>query len=600
MKKYQSRKDVPEKYKWDLTDYFKSDEECLKALEETKQKLPQIKKYVGHINDPKMLKEYLELISDLDCSFYDLIIYTNCHADEDLSVNHYTELFNQVMSLNTEYELATAFFTDELLGMDKVDFDKLISSKELENYVAFLKEKYRYKEHKLSENEEKIVSLLTEKQIELENNSLRIICSNHNYGEIEHDGVNEEITVTKYSNLMSTLPREKRKEVFLKFNQVIDQYADVNASYINEFVHTSNNIAKIYGFKSAWDSRLFALQLPETPVKIMSDSIAKHPEVRKKYNDIKKRVNHLDELEPWDGYLELYQSKKEYTIEEAIETCQKAIKVLGSDYENRFNKIITNHDIDYCEYKGKKFGGYCMENIHPIASKILMSFNGDIESVSTLVHECGHHVNHQYISENNLPFYCYTSEYTGEIASLTNECLLAESLINSGDKESALASLGSIIGTLLNNLNNAVMECDMEREFYQYDLDGGTITKDYLKELVAKTNEKFNLEPIRHDLAKINWTRRTHYFYNFYLYSYAFCACAATVVSKRIAENDEAFIKKYQEFLKTGSDLTIMEIFKKLDIDLENESTYEDCLTYIDSLMDKFIKIYEEVENGRS
>ncbi len=51
--------------------------------------------------------------------------------------------------------------------------------------------------------------------------------------------------------------------------------------------------------------------------------------------------------------------------------------------------------------------------------KILMSFNGNFNNVSTIAHESGHNVNHQYIVENNMPLYSTNNPLTGEVASLT-------------------------------------------------------------------------------------------------------------------------------------------------------------------------------------
>ena len=42
MQKYNSRKEVPEKYKWDLTPFFKDEKEFDKVLNETKKKIEEL------------------------------------------------------------------------------------------------------------------------------------------------------------------------------------------------------------------------------------------------------------------------------------------------------------------------------------------------------------------------------------------------------------------------------------------------------------------------------------------------------------------------------------------------------------------------------
>lgn len=51
MQKYNSRKDVPEEYKWDLTDFFKNDDEFNESLEDTKNKIEALVNYNDCIKD---------------------------------------------------------------------------------------------------------------------------------------------------------------------------------------------------------------------------------------------------------------------------------------------------------------------------------------------------------------------------------------------------------------------------------------------------------------------------------------------------------------------------------------------------------------------
>ena len=75
-----------------------------------------------------------------------------------------------------------------------------------------------------------------------------------------------------------------------------------------------------------------------------------------------------------------------------------------------------------------------------------MSYNYDLTSVSTIIHEGGHNVHHQYISENNPLEYRMVSSLVAEVASLTNECLLSTYLANNGNtKEEKLKGIENIL-----------------------------------------------------------------------------------------------------------------------------------------------------------
>ena len=47
MSKYKSRSEVPEKYKWDLSDFYKNDKEFNNELEEAKKRIKYEDKFRG-------------------------------------------------------------------------------------------------------------------------------------------------------------------------------------------------------------------------------------------------------------------------------------------------------------------------------------------------------------------------------------------------------------------------------------------------------------------------------------------------------------------------------------------------------------------------
>ena len=224
-----------------------------------------------------------------------------------------------------------------------------------------------------------------------------------------------------------------------------------------------------------------------------------------------------------------------------------------------------------------------------------MSFNYDLESISTLAHESGHHVHHQYLFENNIDVYRNVSVSVAEVASLTNEFLLSYYLVENGKREEALAGLSNIIGTFESNFFGAIWEADMEREFYKYVEKGGTLTKEYLYNLTEKMLLKYlPKEKLDSEYEKNQWTLRSHYYNFYYLFSYAICVSVASYVSKEIINKNDKMLEKYMKFLKTGSNVDIMDIFKVLGVNIEDEKVYIEAINNFDSLLNEFDRLYNE------
>ena len=54
-------------------------------------------------------------------------------------------------------------------------------------------------------------------------------------------------------------------------------------------------------------------------------------------------------------------------------------------------------------------------------------------------------------------------------------------------------------------------------------------------------------------------------------------------------------LNNYLKFLKTGSELDNVDIYKVLGIDITDKNVYIKAINYFDSLLDKFVELRDEV-----
>ena len=166
------------------------------------------------------------------------------------------------------------------------------------------------------------------------------------------------------------------------------------------------------------------------------------------------------------------------------------------------------------------------------------------------------------------------------------------------NKDEKLAGIENILNVIENNLFGAVREGLMEQDMYNKVAADTSLTKEYLDNLSKKSLEKYLGSSVKiHQYAKNGWVTRSHYYMNYYLFSYAICVCVAANVAKKIINNDSQMLKNYLEFLKTGSDKTPMEVYKILNIDLENKNLYQEAIDYFNELLDEYKNIYEGDDN---
>ena len=600
MQKYNSRKEVPDKYKWDLSAFFKDDNDFYERIEEATKKVNELEEYINCTKDAKKLYEFLNKEIKTSSLCQDLYAYAFLINDQELGVASSIDKKNKAENLYTTLENNTSFFAPELLKLNKEEYDQLfIEEPKLDEFKANLDDIYREKEHILSESEEKIISTLTNAMNSYDDISSNILNSQHNYGCITlEDGITQEIESNNYRFLMHNKNREIRKEIYEKFNKILTQYSSTNASLLNSYVNMEDKLAKIRHFNDSWEARLFGLNLSNKVFETLKQTTEENLDKMQKYYNIRKKVLKLDKMYPYDLYIDIANSDKEYSIEEAQEIILNAIKPLGEEYQEKFKKIFDNHYIDYCQYKGKCSGAYSFSTIDQ-DSRILMSFNGTLEGVSTIAHEGGHNVHHQYIKENNPPQYRHASSIIAEVASLTNECLLSSYLAeNSETNQEKLTGLANIIDVIISNLYEAVREGKTEQEMYETVKNNSPITKEFMDEATHKLLKQYygNTVELDDEYCKNGWIRRSHYYMNFYLYSYAICIAVAATVASKILSGDKEMLNNYLKFLKVGSDKWPKEAFEVLGINLEDKEVYENAIKYFDELLNKFESIYDSIE----
>lgn len=595
MKKYNSRSEVEEKYKWDLSEYFKNDEEFEKSYKDIESNIDDIPNYIGCTKDSDKLYEYLEKTISMSIDILNLYGYAQLVNDQELGNSDSVERLNKAISLHTKFNSINSFFDPELLTLSKDEYKALFDNKKLDKYRFYLDEIYRNKDHILDAKEEKIVNELTSSMDHFEELFSTLLNSEHKYGNIVIDGEEIEIANNNYSYLMKNKNREIRREVYEKLFNKIDQYSNTNAGLLNSYVSMSETVAKLHNFKDAWEEKLFSYNITDKVYKSLIKASENNLEPLYKYYRMRKEILGVSDLHSYDLLVELSDSNLEYSIEDSWKLTTNALKVLGDDYVSKFRKVIDNRNIDYCQYNGKCSGGYNLSTYNK-DSRILMSYNGDLYSVSTIAHEGGHHVNHQYMQESNLPIYCSNSHLVAEVASLTNEFLLSNYLLeNSNDKKEKLSGLENAIDTFKSNFYGSVREGKLEQDMHDYVANGSSLTKEYMDNLTEESLKKYyGDEVILDKYSKCSWVRRSHYYSKFYIYSYAISASVAINCAKRISEGDSEFISKYKEFLKLGEDVWPMDAYKFLGFDLEDEKVFIDAIKYFDLLLDKYHKLITE------
>ena len=582
---------------WDLTYIFKNEKEFNKSLTSTKEEISKISNYKGKIlSNADSLLSFLKLSDELERKLYKLYYYAHLSLDVDTTNTVSQEREGKVANLLQEYGVLTAFVLPELLKGDYEVVKKYLDEKdELKKYRFNLECIYRYQNHSLSEENEKLLSTISKSFI-ADDVFEALTDADITFPNILVDNEEVELTESNYNTYIRSNNRDVRYDAFTKLLGTYGNYKNTLAKTFSGNVDMLTSMAKVKNFNSSLEASLYGDNIPTSVYNKLIDIVNKNLNVLYKYYDLKKQVLNLDELHLYDIYVPMIKNiDKKYTFNEAKNIVIKALSVLGDDYINNLSKAFSERWIDIYNNKGKRGGAYS-SGFYDTKPYVLLNFEGRYEDVTTLAHELGHSM-HTYYSCHNEPYNLSSYNiFVAEVASTVNELLLVHYLIeNSDNKSEKLFLLNQLMELYKGTIFRQVMFAEFERDMHKDNENGEILTNEYLsKKYYELVKKYFGKNVVCDELIKNEWMRIPHFYYNFYVYKYAIGLSCATKIVNGILNKKDGAIRDYLNFLKTGGSMYPAMELEVAGVSVFDDDTYLEAIKSFDEYIESFKKIYEE------
>lgn len=587
------RNKIEERYKWDLTPIYKNIEEFNKDFKSVSKQIEEFIKYEELM--PKSATDFYNTIKeyyDISRKLEKLSVYTHLLSDENTSDNRNQALNCTVSNLYDKFTKNSFFITPTILKKEYKEIEKYYKEEpKLLDYEIILKNEYRYKEHTLSDVEEKLLSKIS-KILNNNYDTYELLKdSDLTFGKIhDEEGNLIELTGSNYSIYIESQNREVRKEAFKTLYKTYKQFINTFASTIYGNIKENITISKIKKYNSTIEWCLYADEIDESIYNNLIKTVNENLRILFKYYDLKKELLDLDELHLYDIYTPIVKDyKKKYPFDESKETVLKALSVLGNDYVEILKKGFEDRWIDVYPNRGKRSGGYS-SGCYDTNPYILLNYQDKYSDISTLAHEAGHSM-HSYYTRNNNPYqYGDYSIFVAEVASTVNELLLSKYLLKeSKSKEEKLFILDNLMTLFKSTIYRQTMFAEFEQLIYKSGEFDVPLTSDYLSEEYYKLNQTyFGDNVVVDEEVKYEWARIPHFYYNFYVYKYATGLSAACQIVNNILSGKENAVEDYKEFLKCGRKKNPLESLKLAGVDLSKKEVIESAIKMFDETIEEF------------
>ncbi|MCD6520492.1 MAG: oligoendopeptidase F family protein, partial [Anaerolineae bacterium] len=427
---YESRQDIPSRYKWDLSTIFPSDQDWEDEIKRVTALIEKLPSFQGQLSEPNTLLRWLKTWEELFRTLGKIRIYAHCHYSVNKADTAATVKMNRAMSLMAKAQAAAAFAEPEILtiGLNTLrEWEK--SLPELAVYDHYFENLYRLKKHvRTAEVEELLGQLLDPFRTSTNTHNILADTELTFQDAVSSQGEHFPVAQGTIGALRVHPDRKVRRTAWQSYADAHLSYKNTMANCLSAGVKQNVFLARTRRYDSALEAALSPSNIPTQVFHNVINTFQRNLPVWHRYWRLRRRALGYEKLHPYDIKAPLLQSTPKIPFEQAVEWICQGLEPMGKEYVEIIRRGIWNENwVDVYPNKGKASGAFSTGSpgTPPL---ILMSYNDDIYSLSTLAHELGHSI-HSYYTWQTQPFvYSHYSLFVAEVASNFHQALVRDYL----------------------------------------------------------------------------------------------------------------------------------------------------------------------------
>jgi oligoendopeptidase F len=563
---------------WNLNDLFVSpDDPMIEQVltdVEAKARLFQ-EKYKGRIHSPDLTAETLatairefEAISNQSAKPGN---YASLRYSADTSDQTRGAFLQKMMERGTQLSLLLLFFELELAKVEDNKIADLLSYPELSVYVHYIETVRLYKDHMLSEAEERLLEEVANTGGRAFRRLFEQITSTATFS---LDG--QEMSQSEVLSRLYSPDRNVRSAASTSFSAGLNKNIDTITFIFNTLLQDKNVKDRLRSYRYAEQSRHLANELTPEIVETVVTACTRNYDVVSRYYKVKKEILGLSELCHYDRYAPLFEAKDKVRWDQAklivLEAFGKFSPVMSETAQEFFDKGW----IDAAPRTGKRGGAFCAyitPDLHPY---VLQTYMEQGKDVMTLAHELGHGV-HASLSRGQTYFNFHGTLPLAELASTFGEMLVFEQLQKRSSPEERLALYAKRIEDSFATIFRQASMYRFEQAIHNHRREKGELSKaDFASYWQSSIQSMFGDSLVLGEEHRSWWSYVGHFVGSpFYVYAYSFGELLVMSLYQKYKREGERFAVKYLNLLRSGGSLTPQQLMDKVEVNLSDPAFWQ-------------------------
>jgi oligoendopeptidase F len=537
-----------------------------------------------YLKEPKILKEALDEYEELNLKYGILTkpyYYTVLSKELDLNNPLLKAKLNQISHRATKLGNEIQFFEIKLSKISKIKQKELINSPELKEYKHYLEMLFAQSKYVLSDKEEKVFSLTSKPSFGNWVNMIEELLSKQSLNILDEDLIEKSVSYNEVFKYFTSTNKKVRDRASKEFNRVNGQYVEIAEYEMNSVLERKQIGDEYRGVKRPDLPRHLSTDVDTEVVDTLIEVVTENFDISKDFYKKKAKLLGLKKLGYHERNVPISKVDKEYAFEDGIEIVKSTLYGIDKEFGDILTSYLKNGQIDVYPTKNKSGGAYCTKASKSLPTYILLNYNGKVDDLLTIGHECGHGIHSEFSSKQNSLNDSY-SLALAEVASTFFEDFVLEGVLNETKEKDIIDSLRmKSMGDTVNTIFRQIAFYNFEKELHSTFRERGYLSHEEISEIFVKHMRAYLGDAIDvDDGMRYGWLYVSHFRRFFYVYTYASGLLVSKYLQSKVREDREV-VEKFKDFLKAGSSKSVKDIFMDIGVDISKKELWDKAILNI-------------------
>jgi oligoendopeptidase F len=487
-------------------------------------------------------------------------------------------LLQRVQERETEIETTLLFFELEWAALPEQTVERLLVADGLHFCAHHLRRVRRYRDHLLSEPEERI---LAEKSVTGAGAWGRLFEELTSAIEVQlptdADGEARGVALDVALSQLTSPERQVRRSSAEAVTAALAPGLRTRAFLFNTLLAdkaTDDRLRRYPGWLSA---RNLSNEVDDDSVAALVSAVRGRYELARRWYRLKAGLLGIDRLADYDRMAAVTQDEASFGYGQAREIVLDCYSSFSPKLGDLAGSFFDGAWIDAPVRPAKRGGAFCAAAVPAVHPYVLLNYTSRRRDVLTLAHELGHGV-HFALAAAQGPFHQHTPLTLAETASVFGETLVFARLLEQDtDPDSRLALLAENIEGAIATVFRQIAMNHFEDLVHTERREQGELSVDRFGELWAESQQEMLGDSVEVTDGYRSWWSYIPHFIGTpgYVYAYAYGQLLALSVYQRYEEQGQEFVPRYLALLEAGGSRSPEELGQIVGVDLADPGFWD-------------------------